>query len=148
MILLDTGPLGLLANPKETEPTLRCQAWLQRTVEAGTDVLVPEIADYELRRELIRAGRSKGIDRLDELGFRIGYLLIDTEVWRRAAELWARARTLGVPTADAKGLDGDVILAAQAQLVAEGGFEVMVATTNVGHLGRYIDARSWEDLEP
>jgi len=34
-----------------------------------------------------------------------------------------------------------MILAAQALLVAEDGFEVIVATRNVGHLGRFVDAR-------
>jgi hypothetical protein len=39
-----------------------------------------------------------------------------------------------------------VILAAQALLVAEEGFEVIVATRNVSHLGRFIDAREWETI--
>jgi len=29
--------------------------------------VLPEIADYEVRRELIRAKKNKGIKRLDEL---------------------------------------------------------------------------------
>ena len=39
-----------------------------------------------------------------------------------------------------------MILAAQALLVAEDGFEVIVATRNVGHLGRFVDARDWETI--
>jgi hypothetical protein len=64
----------------------------------------------------------------------------------RAAELWALARTEGYPTADDAALDADVILAAQAQLAAEYDYEVVVATTNVGHLGRFVDARPWEQI--
>jgi hypothetical protein len=58
--------------------------------------------------------------------------------------LWAQARNEGYATADDSALDCDVILAAQASLAAEDGFEVIVATRNVGHLGRFIDAREWE----
>jgi len=39
-----------------------------------------------------------------------------------------------------------VLLAAQAQLAAEDGYEVVVATTNVGHLGRFVDARAWTSI--
>jgi hypothetical protein len=60
--------------------------------------------------------------------------------------LWALARTEGYATADDSALDCDVILAAQAQLAAEDGFVVTVATTNVGHLGRFVDARPWEAI--
>ncbi|NEQ67432.1 MAG: hypothetical protein F6K21_18370 [Symploca sp. SIO2D2] len=65
----------------------------------------------------------------------------------KAAELWAQARNTGRPTADPKALDGDVILAAQAILVAEEGNEVIVATTNVGHLSQFIDAREWRLIQ-
>ena len=52
-----------------------------------------------------------------------------------------------MPTAHPKELDGDVILAAQGLLVGEGGEEVVIATTNVGHLSRFVDAREWRDIE-
>ena len=60
----------------------------------------------------------------------------------KAAELWAQARNSGLPTADPKALDCDVILAAQA-LEKDG----IVATENVGHLSRFVDARDWRDLQ-
>jgi hypothetical protein len=99
-----------------------------------------------VRRELIRAGRRGGLDRLDNLARKAGFLPVTTAVWRRAAELWAQARNEGHATADDSALDCDVILAAQALLVAEDGFEVIVATRNVGHLGRFVDAREWETI--
>src|SRR5208337_4921030 len=95
----------------------------------------------QVRRELIRAGGRGGLDRLDNLARKAGFLPVTTAVWRRAAELWAQARNEGYATADDSALDCDVILAAQALLVAEDGFEVIVATRNVGHLGRFVDAR-------
>jgi len=99
---------------------------------------------------LIRAGRPKGVARLDELAGLVGYLPLDTAVMRRAAELWARARNEGTPTAADAALDADVILSAQAQLAAESepGLEVIVATGNVGHLARFVDARAWEGIAP
>jgi predicted nucleic acid-binding protein len=105
--------------------------------------MVPEIADYEVRRELLRAGKSAGVRRLDQLKRVIGYLPLTTPVMLKAAEIWAEARRTGKPTADASALDGDVILAAQATSVAEAGHDVVIATTNVGHLSRFADAREW-----
>ncbi len=90
-----------------------------------------------------------GIRRLDQLKAAITYRPITTEVMLKAAELWAEARRRGRPTADPKVLDGDVILAAQATLVAvEGkGNEVIVATTNVGHLSQFVDACKWRLIQ-
>ena len=108
--------------------------------------MVPEIADYEVRRELLRAQKRACIARLDRLKTRIGYTPITTEVMLLAAELWAEARRQGRPTTDDRALDGDVILAAQAVVRGRGGDEVVIATTNVGHLGRFADARNWEEI--
>jgi hypothetical protein len=66
----------------------------------------------------------------------------------KAAELWAAARRAGIPTAPPDALDGDVILAAQAILSAGAGNIVTVATDNVGHLARFVDAQSWEKIVP
>src|SRR5438552_2198773 len=80
---------------------------------AGTRVAVPEIADYEVRRELIRAKKTRGLQRLDALKKEHVYLQLTTAIMLVAAELWAQARSKGKPTASEKGLDGDMILAAQ-----------------------------------
>ncbi|MGA7498670.1 MAG: hypothetical protein WBX00_18230, partial [Isosphaeraceae bacterium] len=138
--------LSLATNPKGSDESRRCKAWLAELVAAGVQIMVPEGADYEVRRELIRAGRRDGLDRLDNLARKAGFLPVTTTVWRRAAELWAQARNEGYATADDSALDCDVILAAQALLVAEDGFEVIVATRNAGHLGRFVDAREWETI--
>jgi hypothetical protein len=110
-------------------------------------VLVPAIADYEVRRELLRAGKSAGVARLDALGEQLGVLELDASVMRQAAAFWADARRGGFQTARDESLDADVILAAQAKLDAdEPGQDVIVATTNVGHLGRFVDARPWNTI--
>lgn len=109
-------------------------------------VRVPEIADYELRRELLRANRTQGLARLDALEGALGLLLIDTTVLHKAAEFWANARNQGRQTADDKALDGDMILSAQAALVGASDGAV-VATTNVGHLSLFCDARLWSEIQ-
>jgi len=57
IVLLDAGPLGLVTNPHATVESQRCKRWLVDLLNHGVRVLVPEIADYEVRRELLRAGR-------------------------------------------------------------------------------------------
>jgi len=64
---------------------------------------------------LLRAGRTHGVTRLDELRVVIGYCLISTQAMLTAAELWARARWEGLPSAPDPALDADLILAAQAR---------------------------------
>ena len=142
--MLDTGPLGMVTNPKTSSAICQeCKLWLDDLPLKGYEVMLPEIADYELRRELLRVGKVAGIRRLDQLKAAITYRPITTEVMLKAAKLWAEARRRGRPTADPKALDGDVILAAQAILVADEGNEVIVATTNLGHLSQFVDARDW-----
>jgi hypothetical protein len=70
VVLLDTGIIGLITNPKRAPESLACNCWLQILIKAGIRVILPEIADYEVRRELLRANKIKGIKgikRLDEL---------------------------------------------------------------------------------
>ena len=96
------------------------------------------------QRELLRAGKTKGIKRLDQLKQAITYLPITTATMLLAAQFWAEIRNTGKPTADAKSLDGDVILAAQAKIEELNGNQVIVATTNVKHLSLFVDAREWQ----
>lgn len=112
-------------------------------------MLVPEISDYEIRRELLRADRIRGLSRLDRLAEDLGYLPLTTEALRLAARFWADARNQGQPTASDESLDADVILAAQAAtLQGDTDDGVVVATTNPRHLSRFVDARLWQDIDP
>lgn len=45
LVFLDTGPLGMVTNPRATEQTERCSRWLEGLLAHGVRVLVPEIAD-------------------------------------------------------------------------------------------------------
>nr|WP_225938615.1 nuclease [Kovacikia minuta] len=143
VVLLDAGPLGMISHPRKN-PAIK--AWLQALLQTGTVVRIPEIWDYEVRRELLRANKLKGIQRLDTLKTILGYVPITTEVMLRAAEFWAQARQQGYPTADDRSLDADVILAAQAAVLVDLGNTVTVATTNVDHLNRFVPARLWDEI--
>jgi predicted nucleic acid-binding protein len=137
-LLLDSGPLGRIAHPRANrEITL----WLDQLLVAGYAVILPEIADYEVRRGLLLEGLTASVRRLDQLKDVLTYLPLTTSTMLKAAELWAQARRRGVPTADPRELDGDVILSAQA--LEAGG---VVVTENVGHLSRFVEARTWRDI--
>ena len=115
-----------------------------KAINSGVTILVPEIADYELRRELIRARRTAGVARLDAFIAQVEFLPIATAAMRQAAAFWAEARQKGRPTAPDPALDGDVILAAQAATLDRAG--VIVATTNPKHLSQYFPAELWIDI--
>jgi hypothetical protein len=148
IVVLDSGPLGLLSNPRDIAETREGFRWLEDLLKGGSRIILPEIADYEVRRELIRAGCLRGIARLDWLGETLEYSPITTEILRQAAGFWAEARREGRPTAHPAALDGDVILAAQALDATVPGEHVVVATGNVRHVARYVAARHWRDIKP
>ena len=145
-VLLDAGPLGLVTNPRRSPKSAACAQWLQATIAGGGRVIVPEIADYEVRRELLRAGKAKGVAKLDALAAALEYLPLTTNALRRAAELWAQARRQGRPTAGDKAIDADAILAGQALTLSVP--NVVIATTNVGHLARFAPADLWQNITP
>lgn len=138
-IILDAGPLGRIAHPK---PNPQIAEWFKRIVVSGVEIIVPEIADYEVRRNLLLARLQPSVERLDELKQELTYLPLTTAQMLKASELWADSRKKGQPTCDPKELDCDVILAAQALSVVN----PIVATENIGHLARFIDARHWKDI--
>ena len=113
-------------------------------MHSGSTIIVPEIADYEVRRELIRARKFPGIARLDALIKNAAYLAITTAAMRLAAEFWAEARQRGRPSAADAALDGDVIIAAQAATANFRG--VVVATTNPRHLSPFVEADLWFNI--
>jgi predicted nucleic acid-binding protein len=137
-VMLDTGPLGRIAYPRRNSEIM---AWVDQLQSAGIIIVLPEIADYELRRNFLLEGLTSSLTRLDQLKSLFYYLPLNTKTMMKAAELWADARRRGRPMADPKELDGDVILAAQAiQLGA------VIATENVGHLSLFVEARLWRQI--
>jgi predicted nucleic acid-binding protein len=137
-LLLDTGVLGQICHPRKHADV---RAWFRAAVRAHA-FLLSEVADYELRRELIRIGAVRSLARLDELTREMPYLPVTTATWRRAAALWAVARNAGNLTAPAEALDGDALIAAQA--LEE---NAAVLTTNAKHFGAFsVRAFDWTQV--
>lgn len=97
-------------------------------------VLVPKVADLDLRREFLRIESDASLATLDRLALGATYVPLDTPTMRLTAEPRTELRATGRPTEsdDAHGVD--VILAAQALLVG-----ATVVTDNPKHLGRMVD---------
>ena len=153
LILLDSGPLGLIVRaPGPSRPHVgRCLGWVQTIRASGAIVIIPEIAHYEVRRELHRIRAVGSLRRLEYAlnrgsGFR--HLTLSTDAIIKAAELWAFVRQSGLPTASPDALDADAILAGQAALAGQPGDTVTIATTNLAHLNRFpgIDAQTWDKI--
>ncbi len=148
-IFLDSGPLGLLTHPRQTEEVAAITAWLADMLKQGRRVLVPAIVYYELKRELLRADKPFSVGRLDLFSKTTNrYVPLTDDALRLAAELWAKSRREGRPTADSKELDVDVILAAQVLSFGAAEGEVVIATTNAKHLAQFVGARDWSEILP
>jgi len=147
-VILDAGPVGLLGKAPGRPEAARCRAWVRGLLSADRIVAVPEIAHYEVRRELFRLGAAAELSRLDRLHPALILLPISGAVMDIASELWAGVRRAGLPTAPDDSLDADAILAAQSIVAAGEWGEAVVATTNVGHLARFpgVVARDWWEI--
>ncbi len=148
-VILDSSPLGLVTQKTGKSPEGdACRNWLELLLIQGVKVYVPEVCDYEVRRELILAKKPGGIVRLNRLKQMARYLPITTDVMLQAAAMWAEARNAGIVTADIHALDGDVIAAAQALSLGLSASEYVVATSNVKHISRFASADLWTNINP
>jgi predicted nucleic acid-binding protein len=136
-LLLDTAVVGEICHPRKYDDV---RAWFARAA-AAHEILLSEVADYELRRELLRIDSRRSLDRLDELTREIRYIPVTTATWRAAARLWALQRKAGRVTAAEGGLDGDVLIAAQA--LAE---DAVIVTPNTRHFDSMVRAVTWQEV--
>src|SRR3712207_1956012 len=58
IVVLDAGPLGLASQPRGLPRADDCRDWIRDLDAAGVRVVAPEVADYEVRRELLRVGAT------------------------------------------------------------------------------------------
>jgi len=111
-----------------------CLAWLKAISATSAAVFIPEIAHYEVRRELIRIRAVGSLRRLEHYldpNSGMKHLTLTTDAMIKAAEFWAFLRQTGIPTASPDALDADAILAGQAVLAGQPGDTVTIATTNI-----------------
>ena len=83
----------------------------------------------------------KSLERFESFSKLLGYLPVNTNVFKIAEELWAKARVNGYPSASNDSLDADVLLAAQAIDI-----KASVITENVKHLKNYVETYHWKHL--
>ncbi len=77
-----------------------CQIWLRRSLEHRLLFVLPEIAGYEIRRELLLGKKINGLKLLDEFKSAIYYYPIcqrrrsanDSEMMLTAAKSWVESR--------------------------------------------------------
>ena len=146
-IIFDSGPLGMATNPRaKSEESQACKRWFEHILRTRYRIVIPEIADYEVRRELIRIQSITIVEQLNRLSRLVVHLPLTTEMMLRAAELWAIARQTGQGTAHPKSLDGDMVLAAQVLVAYGKDLDAIVATTNVAHINRFVRADLWQNI--
>lgn len=145
-VVLDSTPLWLLTMTRLVPDAVACRRWVNDLRAAGHRIVLPDIADYEVRRELLLLGATARLRQLDGFDGPFQYLDLTRPVMRRAAELWAVARQTGQPTAGDNTIDADMILVAQAESLNDP--DTIIATSNVGHLARFFAAELWANIAP
>ena len=149
IILLDAGVIGLLVSDPSLPTVADGVAWLY-ALDPSIEVTFPDVAVFEVRRELIRVGASRKLARLAGLLARSDRAGVTEAAWIKAAEFWATVRRAGKPTASPDALDADAILAGVAATIGTAQDVVTIATTNVRHLSWFagIDAQDWRAITP
>ena len=149
IVLLDAGPLGLLANPNTKPRIVACKQWATRIRRLDVRIAVPALADFEVRRGLTLHRDLGGIQMLDNLIETYGYLEPTPRAIDFAATLWADARRGGRAVAPDVDLHADVILAGQALELEAEGYDAWIATDNLRHLqALFTRAELWEKIGP
>lgn len=143
--LLDSNIISKLLHPKHPENKEIGDWFLRFLNENDKKIYLPEIVAYEVRRGLwvkkLKDSKSKSLERFESFSKLLNYLPVNTNVFKIAEELWAKARVNGYPTASNDSLDADVLLAAQAIEIKDS-----VITENVKHLKKYVSTYHWKDL--
>jgi predicted nucleic acid-binding protein len=148
--LIDSGPLNEIVKP---QPSVDVSRWLKFIDEKRIAIRVPEIIDYELRREIVLQcligtnDSYKSLHKLNKYRQTKRFISINPSVTLTdACEIWAKLREKGQGTSDNKNIDVDVILAAQAISMKNDFDEVIIVTGNLSDIQRfcYLDIQVWD----
>jgi len=150
-LLIDTNILGKICYPTASSNSSTADTFENLLSLGKYQFIIPEIADYELRRKFWHMQYSKdsgknefgkkNLKRLDDLISLLTYLPLTTEIMKLAAEMWGKSRANGILTSSDKNIDGDVILAAQALY-----YRAAVLTENHKHLSHFVATKSLGSL--
>ena len=143
IILLDTGVLGKICHKNISIGTIKVLKYLE---QQKIGLRVPEICDYEIRRNLILENLDKSIRKLNKFRKTDRLIFFNSDTMMIASEIWAEIRKQGNPTENKDNLDGDVILAAQACQLKRYYELVIVLTTNAKDLAKfnYLNLKIWD----
>lgn len=87
-ILLDSHPLGLASAPARNPDAVALTDWMEDCLAAGHEIYIPEVIGYELRRELLRAGKTSSVRKLDGLKAIQRFLPVSSPAMLLATNLW------------------------------------------------------------
>ena len=155
IIILDSGPLSnsVVRPPRPNKiptPSQLCGEWIRECELAGCTLFVPAIAYYESLREIERRRATSQRERLRDFVFDVPDRLIplSTEILEDAASLWGEVRRAGRPTSANASLDADLILVAQIRALGLSHSDYVVASSNLGHIGRFVPCEEWTNIQP
>jgi len=145
IFIFDSDPAGLACHEPGNPDGKDLRSWMDKEWADGAILVIPAIIDYEVRRELIRKKLWDAVKRLDTLydSKFVNYAPISQAAMNRAAGIWADARRRGNPTDHHHGLDGDVILSAQAmEYCSDTADDWQIITENIDDIARYVGDRA------
>lgn len=153
IVFIDSGVLGILCNPNQSEINAKCEEWLYRLLSQGIRVITSEICKYEVKRSLILAQKKSkykigGIDKLEELSDLIEFIPITRKEIDIACEMWSNCILNGEKLASENDINFDLIICSHWQILTKEnpGQEVIIATKNIRHLSRFAKVEKWENI--
>lgn len=157
LLVLDTGPLGLLTNPNKTEKPEACRHWFENMAQNGARVAVPQTSYEEVCIGIQHAHTVHGIDRLNkfvnEVYDRNLWIATNRVVTMEAERLQESTKTRGKMTGDPNELNPDCKIAAACKLAPQllddipQGTRCVVVTDNIKHYKQIeVECYKWQDL--